>query len=322
MDLRLAAYELSARHNLPPEAARQLHDLSGLNAEPDQLERSFTKGLAMTAAFLGGAGIIFWIAANWSAFGRFGRFALLQGLFLAMSIGAAHSPRARAAFGTAAFMTMGALLAYFGQTYQTGADPWQLFAAWSLLSLPICFAAKSDTVWAAWCWVTMTGISLWAAALIGYHWHIDDSDAMACLQAWGLAAATCALLSPLAGPATGSGRWSFRSSVALTAIMIALTGLSDLLNPGSQQIFVLALAVLGVSAFMLTRPGWVDVFNLSVVGLAVDVLLIGMLAKEMLNRLEIPNLLMVGLSAAAILGGTVHLIVSVTRSANQHGGVQ
>lgn len=210
MDLRLACYELSARHKLPPVTARQLHDLSGADSEPEQLERSFTAGLTMTAAFLGGAGVIFWIAANWDAIGRFGRFALLQGLFLALTIGAASVPRARAALATAAFMTMGGLFAYFGQTYQTGADPWQLFAAWSLLSLPICLAAKSDAVWTAWCWVTMTGISLWIAALVGYRWHIGDADRGTYLQAWGMAAAACALLSPLAARFTESGLYLLR----------------------------------------------------------------------------------------------------------------
>ena len=39
--------------------------------------------------------------------------------------------------GLLAMLGMGALFAYFGQTYQTGADPWQLFALWAALSLPL-----------------------------------------------------------------------------------------------------------------------------------------------------------------------------------------
>lgn len=320
MNLRLAAYELSARHTLDSETARQLLDLSGVNAEPHQLERSLTNGLATTAAFLGGAGIIFLVAANWDAFGRFGHFALLQSSFVAMAIGAAFLPRASTSFAIAAFMAMGGLFAYFGQTYQTGADPWQLFAAWSLLSLPICFATKADSLWTAWCWVTMTGIALWTYALVGHGWHVADSDALVFLQSWGISAATCALLSPLGGNATGAGKWSFRSSIALAATGIALTGLGDLLDSGQMRIFLMALAVLGVLNFILTRPGWVDVFNLSVVGLALDALLIGLLAKLILKRPELFGLVMVGLMAAAILGGTVNLIVLTTRRTNQLGG--
>ncbi len=35
-----------------------------------------------------------------------------------------------------ATLLLGVFLALFGQTYQTGADPWQLFANWALLILP------------------------------------------------------------------------------------------------------------------------------------------------------------------------------------------
>lgn len=322
MDLRLAAYELSARHNLSPEAARRLYALARVDVEPKKLEHTFTNGLAITAAFLGGTGILFWIAANWDGFGRFGRFALLQAAFIAMAIGAAHFPRARPIFSTAAFMTIGGLLAYFGQTYQTGADPWQLFAAWSLLSLPICIATKSDAVWTAWCWVTLTGISLWIATLAGYRWRISDSDEVVYLQGWTLATATCLLLSPLAGRVTGSGTWSFRSSLTLTAILIAITGLIATDDAESARLSFLALAVFGTSGFVLTRPGRLDVFNLAVIGLSFDVVLIGILAETMLTRFEIPNLLMFGLFAASILGGTIHFIVAAIHSAEQHGGAQ
>ena len=47
------------------------------------------KNMAVLAAALGGLGIIFWIAANWSDFGRAGRFGLLQALVLIMCAGAA-----------------------------------------------------------------------------------------------------------------------------------------------------------------------------------------------------------------------------------------
>lgn len=322
MDLRLAVYELSAQHQLDANATRRLKMLSGLDAEPEQLERSLMKGMAILSAFLGGAGIIFWIAANWDSFGRAGRFALLQGFFIAMCLGAARLHQARTALATVAFMTMGGLFAYFGQTYQTGADPWQLFATWSLLSLPLCFVVKSDALWTAWCWVTMTGISLWVAALSGYHWSLHGDGIAVHLGGWGLALASCTLLSPLAVRATGAGKWSLRSAVTLTTLMISLTGLVDLFDRGADIMFPLALALAAAAAFLLAQPKLFDVFALSAVGLSVDVLLIGLLAKLLVDHGEIAGLLMVGLSAAAILGCTVHLIVSIARKANQQGGEQ
>ena len=41
-----------------------------------------------------------------------------------------------------AFIATGALLALFGQTYQTGADVYELFLTWALLGLPLVVAAQ------------------------------------------------------------------------------------------------------------------------------------------------------------------------------------
>jgi uncharacterized membrane protein len=81
MDLRLALYDLAARHKLDACAAHSLEQLAALEREPAGLARSLPRALGGLSAALGGLGIIFWIAANWESFGRFGRFALLRVFF-------------------------------------------------------------------------------------------------------------------------------------------------------------------------------------------------------------------------------------------------
>jgi uncharacterized membrane protein len=49
-----------------------------------------------------------------------------------------------------AFIATGALLALFGQTYQTGADIYELFLTWTLLGLPLVIAARWSVSSAAW----------------------------------------------------------------------------------------------------------------------------------------------------------------------------
>ncbi|HEY6123036.1 MAG TPA: DUF2157 domain-containing protein, partial [Steroidobacteraceae bacterium] len=49
-----------------------------------------------------------------------------------------------------AFIATGALLALFGQTYQTGADIYELFLTWALLGLPLVIAAQWSVATAAW----------------------------------------------------------------------------------------------------------------------------------------------------------------------------
>src|SRR5688572_11358429 len=104
-----------------------------------------------------GAGAIFFIAANWQAFGIVGHFALLQGALLACVGVAAWRPPphvwGRASLVLAILLT-GGLLALFGQTYQTGADVFELFFYWALLALPFALAASSGAAWAVW-WVVL-----------------------------------------------------------------------------------------------------------------------------------------------------------------------
>jgi uncharacterized membrane protein len=161
MDLRQALFEIAAEHRLDAAGVRRLDGLAGLEREPGTLTAGLARGVAVLAAALGGLGIVFWVAANWQTLGRFGRFALLEGFILAMCAGALWRPAARAPLGLLALLAIGGLFAYFGQTYQTGADPWQLFALWAVLALPLCFGTRSDVLWAPWALVASVAIALW-----------------------------------------------------------------------------------------------------------------------------------------------------------------
>ena len=114
------------------------------------------------------AGLIFFVAANWQAWGLAGRFGLLQAGLLICVAAALWQP-APARVGQAALLLAtlltGALLALFGQSYQTGADLYELFLAWSLLALPFAVAALSGAVWAAWWVVFNIGLGLYCGGL-------------------------------------------------------------------------------------------------------------------------------------------------------------
>ncbi|MFP8842903.1 DUF2157 domain-containing protein [Shewanella baltica] len=119
------------------------------------------------------SGVIFFFAYNWQSLGRFAKFGLIE-VAIVLAIGAfawlyyranslsaashshSHSNQSNdSRFGAttangvllAASVLVGGLLALVGQTYQTGADPWQLFALWALVILPFAWVAGFDGLW-------------------------------------------------------------------------------------------------------------------------------------------------------------------------------
>ena len=119
--------------------------------------------LALGAAqFL--AGVVFFFAYNWNDLSDVAKFAVVEsGVALAV-IGALIVGLDRA-FGQvlliAASVLTGVLLAVIGQVYQTGADVFELFAAWFVLILPWTIAARSAAQWLLWLVVGETALALY-----------------------------------------------------------------------------------------------------------------------------------------------------------------
>ena len=115
--------------------------------------------------------VMFFIAYNWDDLGRFAKFGLVQALIATSIIVYWFSSRTdnpiskkleiaippdkpvnivgQAALLTASLL-LGVLLAFYGQTYQTGADTWQLFFTWAILIFPWVFIARFPALWIVW----------------------------------------------------------------------------------------------------------------------------------------------------------------------------
>jgi uncharacterized membrane protein len=145
--------QLAKFYSLDQRRIEMLFELSG--ARPTRAE-----GLVFLGKLLriGGilslaASLVFFVAANWSRFEVFGRFALIELVLVGCAVVACIKPPpsfvGRGALFLA-FVATGGLLALFGQTYQTGADIYELFLMWSLLGLPLVFVARWSVATAAW----------------------------------------------------------------------------------------------------------------------------------------------------------------------------
>ena len=113
---------------------------------------------ALGALFALGAGhilaaIIFFFAFNWSDLSGAMKFNIVQGAIVMSVLAwlALRLDRVPAqAFGIAATVLIGVLLAVFGQVYQTPAAIYTPFILWAVLSFPFATASKSVAHWAVW----------------------------------------------------------------------------------------------------------------------------------------------------------------------------
>lgn len=109
------------------------------------------RALLFVGLALGVAAVIFFFAANWGVLSRGARlglalFAHVGAALIAVRIGTEHVAGRAAAAGAA--LLIGPALLTYGQAYQTGADAWQLFAAWTVLAVPFAVVVRGTAVWA------------------------------------------------------------------------------------------------------------------------------------------------------------------------------
>lgn len=170
---------------IPPEQVTRAVQASGLHPSP----RAWALFIDRLLLWLGGLAlafaVLFFVAYNWAEMGRWLRFGVVQAatvLAVGIAIWPKASPMVQRVALTSATLLVGVLLALFGQVYQTGADPWQLFFSWAVLTLPWVWVARFELLWVLW-----LGLLNLAVGLYFHTWGVPfgvlvSSDA----ELWGL----------------------------------------------------------------------------------------------------------------------------------------
>ena len=139
------------------------------------------------------AAVVFFIAHNWNDLGKFAKFGLVE-LFLIVAVLGYWRLGADRAAGKASLLVasilLGALLALFGQTYQTGADTWELFANWAGLMLPWVLIGCFAGLWMLWVAVANAAIVLYFQVFPGLFGIVFSTER----QLWTLFAFNTAVL--------------------------------------------------------------------------------------------------------------------------------
>lgn len=258
------------------------------------------------------AGVIFFFAYNWQEMGRFTKLGLLE-LALTGTVVACWQLGLERRSGQAALLAatllVGALLALVGQTYQTGADPWQLFATWAVMVLPWVAIGRSATLLLFWVGLVNLALLLYFQTFprifgaIGLLFSTENllwplflfNTAVLCL--WELAAwRRIAWLSE---------RWPLRVLSVASSGLITVLAVWTIFDFGASSAYALLVMPVWLAAVYVTyRHKLLDLFVLSGAVLSLIIVVTAWLSKLLLDRADSAaallfiGMVVVGLSAA------------------------
>ncbi|MGI2173571.1 DUF2157 domain-containing protein [Shewanella ulleungensis] len=296
-----------------------------LEAYPHPNTNKWQQLIANLLLYLGvllvSAGVIFFMAFNWDALSHLSKFAIVETLF-SLFIGgfylvsrAQKKPHSRLnvphnqqsqphpnAYGwnlpnamlLGACIMLGALLALVGQTYQTGADPWQLFAIWAVLILPFAYMAGFDLLWLLLVVLVNVSLGLYLQSFASvFSFLLEDTQQIAL---FGLVNLVIHLLFTFAKRLQWSGRFRFNCSmVEATSLLASLSAFTWLIVwvifdfsyhfDTSEHIAYYALFYLVTlsSLFVWYRYRSPALYPLTLVLTSISIAIVSLLSRELLD---------------------------------------
>jgi len=309
---------VAGHYGLDAQGVDALLDLA--HARPgERARRNFLASLLSIGGLLSlAAGVVFFVAANWSEIAVFGRFALLEVLLLACTGLALFKPPP-AMLGRAtlflAFVTTGTLLALFGQTYQTGADVYELFLTWALLGLPLVLLSNWSVSSAAWLLVLNTSLMLFCGGGPSGGWLfllLSGSGLMTVDFIIGAACVNLVLwLVFELRPIGALPQWVRRVVISCAFLFATTAGLIIIGDHHASflRVLVLLAATLGVVAWSWTRRS--DIYPLAVVLASLGVVSVAWLVEVLKLRDEGMLLVLAAwIIAVSTAGGRILVVTS------------
>ncbi len=284
--------------------------LAAIGARPDgaSWRRWVDRLLLVLGALLVVAGVVFYIAANWGAVSPHARMVLVAALIsgsagLAARLGLdAMSGRACTLVGG---LLVGPLLALYGQTYQTGADAWELFAGWAGLILGFCTVARFPGLWLFWVALIDTTVCLYWDQELGRRVDLEQGLPLAlALVAIQVTALAVWEVGRASGAVWMAGRAFARAVATAGIVAIVLPVLVFIVEPRGQTTPMLLMATTIVVAaaalagLLLVYREWIpDLFMLALDGAAAATIA-GVLVGRLIFldlRLELGGVFLLGI---------------------------
>lgn len=301
-DTRTAILDWIAQGRLQPQDTADALRLAGSTPGRDDWRRFLDRLMLWLGTVSCGAAVVFFLAYNWQEMGRFAKFGLVELLILA-SLAFCWRLDVENAAGKAvlllASLLTGALLALVGQTYQTGADPWELFAVWAVAILPWTVLGRFGALWLFWLLLVNLAAYLHFRTLGGvFGWLFDTEQRLWALFCVNTAALLLWEWAGRSGAAWLRERWPVRivavaSGGAVTAL--AVLAILDFRHGGAGWA-MLAWCAWMAAAYFYYSGRRQDLFVLAGGVLAAIVVATTFLARHVLRDFDAGGFLLIGLA--------------------------
>ena len=278
---------LIEQNRLAPKDTEAAARVSGVLPTSSAWLQFLDRALLMLGCLAISCSLMFFVAYNWLEFGRFAKFALLESVIVLATIAYVFFQRSKTsnlvsqAALLVACLSLGVLLALFGQTYQTGADPWQLFFNWALLMVPWLLLSRSSWLWLFWCVLLNTSLVLWmhAYGVSIFHYGKSMSTMWATLVlnasilvAWELASNRFSWI---------ANRWATHTLSAFAIYAVTLAALTVRFTDSGLTMLIALLSIFGAGyVYIKLKP---DLFTLTMLALSVSVIALTLFGEFVFN---------------------------------------
>jgi uncharacterized membrane protein len=304
-----------AQARIRPGAEVEAMRAAGLTPSAYQWRQFLDQMMLYLGVIFSGTALIFFLAYNWQEMGRYAKFALAESAIV-LSLLACWYFDLQKLPGKASLLLatifIGALLALVGQTYQTGADTYELFTAWAIASIVWVALARLGALWLFWIALLNLAAVLYFSTFGGFWGFFHNKHD----QVWALFLLnTSAFVIWEAAAYYGlqylRERWSVRILATASGVLLNYLILEAIFDSNSNRVdfgnasAFSAYFIWMSLAYAVYRQFVKDLFVLTGGVLSLVIVLNAAIAKNLLHHSEAGGFLLIGvlIIASSAVGG-------------------
>lgn len=291
---------------IAPENLHRALFVSGVFPSGTGWRRFLDQLLLWLGTLMLAAGVIYFFAYNWNDLGRFAKFGLVEvpilgALIVLWRIGL--DPVAGKVTLLAASLFVGGLLALIGQTYQTGADTFELFAAWAVLILPWVLVGRLAALWLVWLALLNVATFFYYSIFGGLFGLVFGPEQLL----WALFVLNTIPLAiwEFLASRSAQDRWAIRILATVSGSLVSALAIFSVIGMhGHSGLGLMAWAVYVIAVYVVYRHIVLDVYVLAGGVLSIIIVVATGLGRIMLKSSEsagaflLIGMIVIGLSAA------------------------